>query len=94
MKLEETQKSKEKKIQEIKRTGDSLFVATPVHSGCDLHYMKSCLDLQKECLLHNVNITFQIIAGAFYTLVVYYVGTFNPNHFIMRDFSFFQLLLL
>ena len=33
-----------------------------------------------------VNITFQIIAGAFYTLVVYYVGTFNPNHFIMRDF--------
>ena len=31
-------------------------------------------------------IFFQIVAGAFYTLVIYYVGTFNPNHFVMRDF--------
>jgi|TARA_R100000388_G_scaffold91718_1_gene73991 hypothetical protein len=67
MKLEDSQKSKEKKIKEIKKTGDSLFVATPVHSGCDLHYMKSCLDLQKECLLHNVNITFQIMQSSLVT---------------------------
>ena len=33
-----------------------------------------------------INIFFQIVAGAFYTLVIYYVGTFNPNHFVMRDF--------
>ena len=33
-----------------------------------------------------INIFFQILAGTFYTLVIYYVGTFNPNHFVMRDF--------
>lgn len=33
-----------------------------------------------------INIFYQVIAGAFYTLVIYYIGTFNPNHFIMRDF--------
>ena len=33
-----------------------------------------------------INIFFQVVAGAFYTLVIYYVGTFNPNHYVMRDF--------
>ena len=33
-----------------------------------------------------INIFFQIVAGAFYTLVIYYIGTFNPNHYVMRDF--------
>jgi len=33
-----------------------------------------------------INIFFQVIAGAFYTLVIYYIVTFNPNNFIMRDF--------
>lgn len=33
-----------------------------------------------------INAFYQIAAGAFYTLVVYYIGTFNPNHFVMRDF--------
>ena len=60
-------KEQREKIKEIKKTGDSLFVATPVHSGCDLHYMKSCLDLKKECLLHNVNITFQIMQSSLVT---------------------------
>ena len=33
-----------------------------------------------------INIFFQIVAGAFYTLVIYYIGTFNPNHYVLRDF--------
>ena len=33
-----------------------------------------------------INIFYQIVVGAFYTLVVYYIGTFNPNHYVMRDF--------
>jgi uncharacterized FlgJ-related protein len=33
-----------------------------------------------------INIFYQIIAGAFYTLVIYYIGTFNPNQYILRDF--------
>lgn len=67
MNKEKSIKSKEDKLKQIKASGDSLFVATPVHSMCDLHYMKSCLDLQKECLLHNVNITFQIMQSSLVT---------------------------
>ena len=33
-----------------------------------------------------INVFFQIVAGAFYTLVIYYIGTFNPNHYVLRDF--------
>ena len=33
-----------------------------------------------------INIFFQVLAGAFYTLVIYYIGTFNPNHYVLRDF--------
>ena len=33
-----------------------------------------------------INIFYQILAGAFYTLVIYYIGTFNPNQYILRDF--------
>ena len=33
-----------------------------------------------------INIFYQIIAGAFYTLVIYYIGTFNPNQYVLRDF--------
>ena len=33
-----------------------------------------------------IDVAFQVFAGAFYTLVIYYIGTFNPNHYVMRDF--------
>ena len=33
-----------------------------------------------------INMFFQVVAGAFYTLVIYYIGTFNPNHYVLRDF--------
>ena len=33
-----------------------------------------------------INIFFLVVAGAFYTLVIYYIGTFNPNHYVLRDF--------
>ena len=33
-----------------------------------------------------INIFFQVVAGAFYTLVIYYIGRFNPNHYVLRDF--------
>ena len=33
-----------------------------------------------------INIFFQVVAGAFYTLVIYYICTFNPNHYVLRDF--------
>ena len=52
-------KSEEKRIkkEEVLKQSPGLFISTPVHSEVCLHYMKSCLDLQKECLLNKTNIT-------------------------------------
>ena len=56
----------EKRIKPIwiKNTGQrkskiSLFVATPVHSDCSIHYAQGLLELQKMCmekrLIYNFN---------------------------------------
>ena len=51
-------KRNDKKVKEVANSNESLFVATPVHSQVSLHYMKSCLDLQKDCLFNNLNLPF------------------------------------
>ena len=43
---------------------NSLFVATPVHSEVSIHYMKACLDLQKECVMNKTKITFQLMKSS------------------------------
>lgn len=44
-----------------------LFVATPCYDTLTLHYVKSCLDLQKECLLNKIHITFQLMKSSLVT---------------------------
>jgi hypothetical protein len=64
---EKTKKTnKEKKVESLKKSR-GLFIGTPIHSEVSLHYMKSCLDLQKECLLNNINITFQLMKSSLVT---------------------------
>ena len=48
-------------------TKNSLMVCTPVHSEVSIHYMRACLDLQKECLLNKINITFQLMKSSLVT---------------------------
>ena len=44
-----------------------LMICTPVHSYVSIHYMKACLDLQKECILNKIKITFQIMKSSLVT---------------------------
>ena len=60
------EEKRDKKIEALKES-QGLFVATPVHSEVTLHYMKSCLDLQKECLLNSTSITFQLMKSSLVT---------------------------
>lgn len=48
-------------------TKNSLMVCTPIHSEVSMHYMKACLDLQKECLLNKTKITFQLMKSSLVT---------------------------
>ncbi len=43
------------------------MVCTPVHSEVSIHYMRACLDLQKECILNRTKITFQLMKSSLVT---------------------------
>ena len=84
---------KAKKLEAIKKS-KGLYVCTPIHSDVCLHYMKSCLDLQKECLLNNTNITFQLMKSSLVTqgrnlcVASFLDSTAHQMCFIDADVSF------
>lgn len=45
----------------------SLFVATPVHSDCSIHYAQALLELQALCFKHKIKITFSLIKSSLVT---------------------------
>lgn len=45
----------------------SLFVATPVHSDCSIHYTQALLELQKVCLSKGIPVTFQLMKSSLVT---------------------------
>ena len=45
----------------------SLFVATPVHSECSIHYTQALLELQQFCLKNKIKITFSLVKSSLVT---------------------------
>mgnify|MGYP003635128175 CR=1 FL=1 len=45
----------------------SLFVATPVHSECSIHYTQALLELQQICFKEKIKITFQLLKSSLVT---------------------------
>jgi len=45
----------------------SIFVATPVHDQCSIHYAQGLLEFQKECMKRNVDVAFQIMKSSLVT---------------------------
>lgn len=45
----------------------SIFVATPVHSECSIHYTQSLLDFQKWAMKEKVRVSFQIMKSSLIT---------------------------
>jgi hypothetical protein len=44
-----------------------LFVATPVHSECSIHYTQSLLELQKECWRKKIGVRFHLMKSSLIT---------------------------
>tara|TARA_R100000005_G_C4926301_1_gene157271 strand:- start:65 stop:823 length:759 start_codon:yes stop_codon:yes gene_type:complete len=44
-----------------------IMICTPVHSEVSIHFMRACLDLQKECILNKIQITFQLMKSSLVT---------------------------
>ena len=45
----------------------SIFVATPVHSDCSIHFTQSLLEFQKACIKKNVKVHFQLMKSSLVT---------------------------
>jgi len=45
----------------------SIFVATPVHDQCSIHYAQGLLEFQKECMKRKVDVAFQIMKSSLVT---------------------------
>lgn len=45
----------------------SIFVATPVHSDCSIHYAQGLLELQKMCFEKKIEIQFQLLKSSLVT---------------------------
>jgi len=44
-----------------------VFVATPCHSECSIHYAQACLALQQACFKKGISISFQLIKSSLIT---------------------------
>ena len=44
-----------------------IFVATPVHSECSIHYTQALLKFQQECLIRNIMVSFSLIKSSLVT---------------------------
>ena len=80
---------KEKKLEQPTKAKISLMVATPCYDTVQLHYCKSILDLQKECILNGYQVTFQILKSSLVTqgrnLAASAFITSNCTHFLFID---------
>jgi hypothetical protein len=51
----------------LKKSPYRIFVATPVHDQCSIHYAQGLLEFQKLCFEKNVLVTFQIMKSSLVT---------------------------
>jgi len=44
-----------------------IFLATPVHSECSIHYTQALLKFQQECMLRNILVSFSLLKSSLVT---------------------------
>ena len=52
---------------ELQKSPYRIFVATPVHDQCSIHYAQGLLEFQQLCFKKNVEVTFQIMKSSLVT---------------------------
>jgi len=53
--------------RETVKQGLKIFVATPVHSECSIHYTQSLLMFQQKCMLHGILVSFALLKSSLVT---------------------------
>jgi len=52
---------------ENKKSKYKIMVATPVHSEVSIHYFQACLEFQKQCFKHDIQVMFQVMKSSLVT---------------------------
>ena len=59
-------KDKKTEVPNVK-TLPSIFVATPVHSECSIHYTQSLLAFQQKCMVNGILVSFSLLKSSLVT---------------------------
>jgi hypothetical protein len=58
---------KDKQRETTTNTLPSIFVATPVHSECSIHYTQSLLTFQQKCMVKGILVSFSLLKSSLVT---------------------------
>ena len=68
-----------------------IFVATPVHSECSIHYTQALLKFQKQCMINNIMVSFALLKSSLVTqgrnlcVANFLKDPANPTHLLFID---------
>jgi len=55
------------RVVDISEPKYKIFVATPVHSECSIHYTQALLKFQKQCMMNNIMVSFSLLKSSLVT---------------------------
>ena len=53
--------------EKIKDSDIRIYVATPVHSECSIHYTQALLKFQQQCITHGIMVSFSLLKSSLVT---------------------------
>ena len=60
-------KNNNERVVDISEPKYKIFVATPVHSECSIHYTQALLKFQKQCMMNNIMVSFSLLKSSLVT---------------------------
>ena len=60
-------KSSNERVVDISEPKYKIFVATPVHSECSIHYTQALLKFQKLCMMNSIMVSFSLLKSSLVT---------------------------
>ncbi len=60
-------KSSGERIVDISEPKYKIYVATPVHSECSIHYTQALLKFQQHCMMNNIMVSFSLLKSSLVT---------------------------
>jgi len=60
-------KSSNERVVDISGPTYKIFVVTPVHSECSIHYTQALLKFQKQCMMNSIMVSFSLLKSSLVT---------------------------